>query len=305
MTDQGDSSGPVGEPALAAPATAGAMLRAARESAGLHIGALAVALKVPVSKLESLEADRFSDLPDAVFVRALAASVCKVLKLEPGPVLALLPGAPASVLVPDRQRSHGAFRPSGERWQLPLVNRISTPVAVTVGALLLGTFALLFWPRTAVQPADKPSVPATPRAPASDATAAQTLAPRPAAPASAQTPGALAPPVVAIAPAVLPTPAASAPAAPPSAPARPASSTLPVPVVEFRARAASWIEVTDGSGTPAIRRTLVAGETVVVGGRLPLSVVVGRADVTQVQVRGQAYDLAPVSRDNVARFQVK
>lgn len=37
--------------------TAGALLRQARESTGLHIAALAVAMKVPVKKLEALEAE--------------------------------------------------------------------------------------------------------------------------------------------------------------------------------------------------------------------------------------------------------
>ena len=71
--------------------TAGALLRDAREAAGLHIAALAVALKVPVAKLEALEADNFSALPDMVFVRALASSVCRTLKIDPQAVLALLP----------------------------------------------------------------------------------------------------------------------------------------------------------------------------------------------------------------------
>ena len=71
--------------------TAGMLLRQAREATGLHIAALAVAMKVPVKKLEALEADRLGDLPDAVFVRALAASVCRTLKMDPAPVLAKLP----------------------------------------------------------------------------------------------------------------------------------------------------------------------------------------------------------------------
>ena len=41
--------------------SAGSMLRQAREMAGLHIGALAVALKVPVKKLEALEAEITAD----------------------------------------------------------------------------------------------------------------------------------------------------------------------------------------------------------------------------------------------------
>jgi cytoskeleton protein RodZ len=34
-------------------------------------------------------------------------------------------------------------------------------------------------------------------------------------------------------------------------------------------------------------------------------VTVGDAAQTEVQVRGKPYDLAPVARDNVARFEVK
>ena len=59
--------------------SAGTMLREAREAVGLHVGALAVSLKVPVKKLEALEADDLEQLPDAVFARALAATVCRTL----------------------------------------------------------------------------------------------------------------------------------------------------------------------------------------------------------------------------------
>ena len=58
----------------AAGVTAGGLLREARQASGMHIAALAVALKVPVSKLEALEADNFGALPDTVFVRALASA---------------------------------------------------------------------------------------------------------------------------------------------------------------------------------------------------------------------------------------
>lgn len=68
---------------VAAPqVTAGELLRQAREAAGLHVAALAVSMKVPVKKLEALEADRLDLLPDAVFVRALASSVCRTLKID-------------------------------------------------------------------------------------------------------------------------------------------------------------------------------------------------------------------------------
>jgi cytoskeleton protein RodZ len=63
--------------------------------------------------------------------------------------------------------------------------------------------------------------------------------------------------------------------------------------------------VTDTKGIVLLRRKLTSGEVAGATGALPLSVVVGRADVTKVQIRGQAFDLTPVSRDNVARFEVK
>jgi cytoskeleton protein RodZ len=53
----------------------------------MHIAALAVSLKVPVKKLEALEQNRFDLLPDSVFVRALASSVCRTLKLDAAAVL--------------------------------------------------------------------------------------------------------------------------------------------------------------------------------------------------------------------------
>ena len=72
-------------------ANAGILLREAREAQGVHVAALAVALKVPVRQIEALEDDRIDLLPDLVFARALAASVCRQLKIDPQPVLARLP----------------------------------------------------------------------------------------------------------------------------------------------------------------------------------------------------------------------
>jgi cytoskeleton protein RodZ len=81
-------------PPPAAPTSAGAMLRAAREQRGVHIGVLAASIKVAQRKLEALEADRYDELPDMTFTRALALSVCRTLKIDADPVLALLPQPP-------------------------------------------------------------------------------------------------------------------------------------------------------------------------------------------------------------------
>jgi cytoskeleton protein RodZ len=81
VADAADTSAP----------SAGRLLREARERQGLHIAALAAAIKVAPKKLELLEADRFDALPDATFTRALAQTVCRALKIDPAAVLMLLP----------------------------------------------------------------------------------------------------------------------------------------------------------------------------------------------------------------------
>ncbi len=81
----------------------GVLIRKAREQRGLHIAALAAAMKVTPRKLEALEGDRWDELPDATFARALAQSVCRTLKVDPKPILDLMPpAAPAMREVPAR-----------------------------------------------------------------------------------------------------------------------------------------------------------------------------------------------------------
>jgi cytoskeleton protein RodZ len=84
MSDEVAAAGP-------AAATAGRLLREARERQGLHIVALSAMIKVAPKKLELLEADRIDALPDATFARALAQTVCRALKIDATPVLSLLP----------------------------------------------------------------------------------------------------------------------------------------------------------------------------------------------------------------------
>jgi cytoskeleton protein RodZ len=67
------------------------MLRQAREAKGVPIDFLASVLRVPVERLKALEEDRLQELPDLIFARALAQSVCRQLKIDSVPVLAAMP----------------------------------------------------------------------------------------------------------------------------------------------------------------------------------------------------------------------
>jgi hypothetical protein len=73
------------------PRSPGGIMRSAREKAGVHLGVLSVNLKVSIKQLEALEADQFQHWPEPVFARALAAKVCRFLRIDSEPVLALMP----------------------------------------------------------------------------------------------------------------------------------------------------------------------------------------------------------------------
>ena len=302
------------DPVPAVALTAGGLIRQAREASGLHIAALAVSLKVPVKKLELLEADRLDTLHDAVFVRALASSVCRTLHIDPLVVLDKLPQS-ATPSLPSASGINAAFQPSGGIKGLSMGPRLKHPVVLAVLALLLAAAVLAFLPE--LQRAANGSW-FTPSAPVAVAPVAPVVASLPEAPgmpasaAAADSAGG----VVLENVAHYSAPGASAAAlaqASGQAALDPNASGVSVPgsgaganaVLTFKARAATWIEVTDAQGVVVLRRTLLAGETAAASGALPLKSVVGRADALEVQVRGKPFDLGPVSKDNVARFEVK
>jgi len=293
----------------------GAMLRKAREAAGLHIAALAVALKVPVKKLEALETDRFDLLPDIVFVRALASSVCRTLKIDPEPILARLPHTTATHLKTDASGINVPFRASSDASGLTFWDQLSKPVVLAVLALLLGVLVLVFFPfaqRIEIASGQRSEVaPVGVSQPAPAPQATDSPAPVEVA-VPVQSPSLTASDSVA---SLASEPASAATATATASPMQSAAATaLPVTVVGsgatsglvvFKARGASWVEVVDASGVVQLRKTMADGDVIGASGAVPLSVVVGRADTTVVEVRGKPFDLTRVARDNVARFEVK
>lgn len=271
--------------------TAGAMLRRAREARGLHIAAFAAALKIPQRKVEALEADRYSDLPDAAFTRALAKSACRALKIDPVPVLALLPQLDAGVL---DQVSSGLNTPFHEG-RGPLfenLNWIRSPALWTVFVLASGAALILFWPRP---PASTPVV-VTPAlegagAVAEVASAAEFL-PVPQADAAASAAPAIEPPV------------AAEPAASEAAAVVPPAADKPR-LVMLSVTADSWVEIVDGQQRALLSRVVRQGEQVGLDGALPMRVTVGNVGATTLRLRGVEVNLAAAARGNVARVELR
>lgn len=300
---------PVADAGVATPVrdavAAGQRLRQAREAAGLHVVALAAALKVPVKKLEALEAGRSDELLDATFARALAASVCRQLKIDPTEVLALLPLAGGSRLGED-QALNTPFRPTREPAAASRAPQ-GVPKAAWIAMGILLAAAVVWW---AVPPvndttpqAAMPAEPLQPAAPSEGATSMgsvanvseETTAPPSDTSAVANTTAPAVP--VAVTEAVKTTsPATPAPVA--------ASAAATPEVLAIRARGDTWVEVS-GGGKLLLQRVVKAGESVALTDAPPLAVVIGRVDATEILVRGQAFDLGAVARNNVARFEVK
>jgi cytoskeleton protein RodZ len=311
MSDQANFVSPE-EPVIGAASaspTAGGLLKAARQAAGLHLAILSVSLKVPVRQLEALEANQFPNDQSLVFARALASSVCRHLRTDPAPILALMP-------MPDRPLQAGlglrqAYPSTGQSGRMRQSLHALPPrmVGLALGMVAL-IAALIWWPNTFNWPAwpvgwsQAPSQQEATGSAVSLATEAVALD---------------APTVNAASPSNLPTPAPTAalPSEMPSAisvsptvsatnsPSSVVASAASTSELLFSAQNTSWIEVRDGSQRVLWTGVLNAGDTQRLNATRALSVVVGRADAIRVSFKGQPLDLAPHTQVNVARFEVK
>lgn len=289
---------PPSDPQQQAAVTAGGLLRQARLAKGLHIAALATSIKVAPRKLELLEGDRFDELPGATFTRALAQTVCRSLKIDAAPVLALLP------LPVEQSLSHmglglnAPFRDRPGRRVPSDLQFLKSPVVLGAALLVLASVALYLLPAGWINElAQQPSVVTEPVLP-------PTLSPAPVVAESASAPALAASSVAEPAAAAASVPAAA------SAPAAVASQAVasPMPatsgVLLLRTSAESWVEVIDGRGTPLLSRMLQRGETVGLDGASPLRVRIGNASATQVSFKGKPVILTP-TRDNVAKIELR
>ena len=305
--------------------TAGSLLRAAREKQGLHIAALAAAIKVTQRKLEALENDRHNELPDATFTRALAQTVCRTLKVDARPVLALLPPAPTVSLALGKSSLNTPFRERPGREEPGFATVAMRPMVWAAAALVLAAVAVLlapadWWQLLRASPVASPVAPpasaplvvtgplSTPEpasaasAAAASASALASVASEPASAAASQVT------VETVFAAQNPELAASGPNAVPASTAMPSLLALPASpngLVQLRTSESSWVEVRDARGVLLLSRTVQPGESVGLDGSLPMRLVIGNAAVTQLGFRGKPVDLTPSTRDNVARVELR
>ncbi len=287
--------------------TAGELLREAREQAGMRLPALAANLKVTVGKLEALEANDWDAFPDVVFIRALSSAVCRALKIDAAPVLALLPRAPGQDL---RKVSEGInTKVSGGAVPTKSGDFSSSkpfPWMAIVLLLVVATAGVLFYPQLAEQykkqVASKAEAPRRANTIAGEAGANDSVALG----ASAEGGDAAANGVSGTGAATtVAAGGATAAVAVPLPTAEPvASSAAEAPILRFKATQDSWIQIKAADGKVMFEKTIKAGSEQDITTPPPLKVVVGNVGGVELLLRGVAFDLKKVTKGSTARFEV-
>ena len=258
----------------------GQELAAAREAQGLALSDVAQSLKFAPRQLEALEAEHFEQLPGATFARGMVRSYARLLKLDPEPLLQRIA---ARIEIPDPNRLAARyhqpvpFSDNARRWTWVYAG-------VSLGVLVLvGAFAYEWHQeRTAAAKGSKAT---------SVAKAAPREVPRPAAAPVPMQPVAVAP---------VPQEKTIVPEKPTEktlAPLRPGAHRLVV-----RTDGEAWIEIKDAADRMLVSSLNPPGSERVVRGRPPYSLVIGNASQVRITYDDKLIDLAPHTRQDVARL---
>lgn len=276
-----DVAAPAPEPApTPPPPSPGALLRQARERAGLGAEDLAGQLKLAKGTLEALERDDFAALSEPVYVRGYYRKIAKVL-----------PVAEAELISAYNARTKPATSAAPLR-RLPLAGGVAAGSSrhargPGVGLALAALVALVILIAFATR---EPTPRLADRAPAA------TL-PAPAEPVAARAGAVDAPTPVA-------APVAPAEGATPAAPAAVVPGVPNQLVLEFSE--ASFVRVEDGRAKTLAIGLVRGGERHALDGQPPYTVFLGNANNVKVFFSGQPVDFsAHINRQNdTARFTV-
>ena len=275
----------------------GRELAAAREAQGLALADVAQQLKFAPRQLEALEQEHFAALPGATFAKGMVRSYARLLKLDPEPLLQRVAG---HFEVPDSNRLAARYHQpvpfsDGARKSTFVYLGLSAGVLVLVGAVAYG------WHQerlAAGNPKDTALAKASPKEmkPRAAPVPVQ-AAPAPVAAAPEKTKS-----VVAVA---VPPPPALVPEKPKVvAPEKPKAIGAGPHRLVVRTDGEAWIEIKDSADRMLVSSLNPPGSERVVRGKPPYSLVIGNAAHVTVLYDDKPIDLAPHTRQDVARLTV-
>lgn len=299
MTDTTASAVAPGASVEAPPTSPGALLRLARERAGLGPEDLAGQLKLAKSTLEALERDDFAALSEPVYVRGYYRKIAKLLPIDEAELIAAYDAR--------NKPARHASAPTVQR--IPLAGGVAAGTSrqyrgqgIGVGAVLVVVLVALYLltgreptPRLATRTSPPPvSAPTT--APAEAVTEAP-AAEVPAASSLTEQPEVAAP--------VTSAPSANAPVSS-VAPSISSDSVPAVPnqlVLEFSE--ASFLRVEDSRSRTLVVGLVHGGERRTLDGQPPYTVLLGSSKNVKVYFAGQPVDFSShISQNGTARFTV-
>ena len=287
------SEAPVEHAQAPAPASPGALIRAAREARQMSLETLADQTKLARNTLEALETDDFGALLEPVYVRGYYRKCAKVLEVPEDQLLA----AYASRVTPSAPRMPAKIRLSpskgdGAGWLARLVS-----IVLLLG--VIGVAVFLWMERGRTLEAGVPSAPET-------AVAVNPL--RSVTPSPTPDDTAIAAPTAADDVAVSDDSAAvvAQPApTPTSSPSPSPDATSDEVQLTLRFTETSWVRVNDGAGAALINGLMNPGQDQQLRGAPPLSVFLGNAPGVELLSNGTAIDLTPFTQtNNTARLRL-
>lgn len=296
MSEQVNIEDAVGDDGVvAAEQTVGEQLRQAREARGLQVGDIAQTLKLGTRQVEALESGDWQHLPGQTFIRGFVRNYARLVQVDSAPLMLQLNGVlekPVDNLTVQDARPASMPHSGG-------AGSRRDRLVVLIGAILVVLATLIYF----LIPADLGTLRDGMQSLIDSMSRKEAPTPAPVAPTAdpvfppGTTPQQIMNPQ-ALAPAETPAPSAS-----PQADTAPTlSSGVATPQMRFIFDKESWLEVRDRDNKVVFSQRLAAGTEQTLSGQGPLSLTIGYAPGVRVFWQGQAVDLAPHTKGDVARL---
>jgi len=278
----------------------GEQLRSAREARGLELADIAQTLKLGQRQVEALESGDWKGLPGNTFIRGFVRNYARLMQMDSAPLMAQLDQVlekPVNSLAvsdsPPAEMPHSGSAVTQRNKLLVVLGAVFVVLAALAYFLMAGNLSSL---RESTQSLLDSLARKEVSAPEPAAPVAEPVFPPGSTPQQIMNPQALAP-------AEEPAPQV---AAPPAANAEVKESTAApvanVPQMRFVFEKESWLEVRDRDNKVVFSQKLAAGTEQTLSGQGPLSVKIGYAPGVRLFWHGEAVDLAPHTRGDIARL---